>query len=281
MAGKYLPVPLVYGAGQGRSASFANAQGNQTATADVSFFVYRVSNYQLVTIQNDLLEATRDDAAAFVQAGKLAMDTGIRNMSNDIALDIYGDGSGSRGSYSSITSGVIVLSNAAQVVNFEIGMTLVSYSVSGQTYTQSTAAALGYIIAVDRTAGTITVAASGQGGIAATPTNWSTAFPFLGVQGDVAFGAITQTTGFQKMSGLGAWIPTIAPTSSDLFWGVNRSADVTRLAGVRYDGSSLSIEEALVDAGALVNREGGMPDMCFMNFASYAALEKSLGKIAA
>ncbi len=48
MAGKYIPVPLVYGTPQGRSATFTNAQGNQTAPFDVSFFVYRASNYQLV-----------------------------------------------------------------------------------------------------------------------------------------------------------------------------------------------------------------------------------------
>ena len=56
-AGKYIPVPLVYGTPQGRSAGFANAQSNQTAPALSSFFVYRVSNYQLVTITNELLEA--------------------------------------------------------------------------------------------------------------------------------------------------------------------------------------------------------------------------------
>jgi hypothetical protein len=52
---------------------------------------------------------------------------------------------------------------------------------------------------------------------------------------------------------------------------------VTRLGGVRFDGSSESIEEALIDGSSLVAREGGMPDMCFMSFASYSALEKSLG----
>lgn len=56
-AGKYIPVPLVYGAPQGRSATFSNAQTNQTAPALSSFFVYRVSNYEIVTITNELLEA--------------------------------------------------------------------------------------------------------------------------------------------------------------------------------------------------------------------------------
>ena len=77
------------------------------------------------------------------------------------------------------------------------------------------------------------------------------------------------------------WIPATAPSAGDAFWGVDRSKDVTRMAGVRFDGSSESIEEALIDGAALVAREGGQPDYCFMNFTSYAALEKSLGKLAA
>jgi len=275
-AGKYIPVPLVYGTPQGRSANFTNAQTNQTAPQLSSFFVYRVSNYQLVTITNELLEATKDNAGAFVDEAKLNMDTGFRNISNDLAHDLFGDGSGSRGSISSITTGVIVLADSNSVVNFEVGMTLVSYSVSGSTYTQSTGANLGYVIAVDRSAGTVTVSAS-VGGAAGTPVNWSTSFPFLGVQGDVAFGAISATTGFFKVSGLGAWLPVTSPGGTDSFWGVNRSADATRLGGCRFDGSAESIEEALIDGSSFVAREGGQPDMCFINFASYAALEKSLG----
>lgn len=279
MAGKYIPVPTVFGAPQGRSATFSNAQGNQTAPYDVSFFVYRASNYQIVTITNELIESTRTNAGAFVDAVKLNMDTGFRNMSNDLALSLFGDGTGKRGVISSISTGVITLADPSTVVNFEVGMSLVAYSVSGTTYTQSTSAAIGYVIAVNRSAGTVTVSAS-AGGAAGTPTNWSTSFPNLAVQGDIAFGSLTQTTQFLKVTGLAGWLPTTAPSSGDSFWGVDRSQDVTRLAGVRFDGSSESIEEALIDAASLVAREGGQPDMAFMSFASYAALEKSLGKLA-
>jgi hypothetical protein len=276
-AGKYIPVPIVYGAPQGRSATFSNAQGNQTQAFNASFFVYRVKNYELVTIENELLEATKSNAGAFIDAAKLAMDTGFRNIGNDMALDLFGDGSGSRGVISSISTGLITLADPNTVVNFEVGMSLVSYSVAGSTFTQSTLAAIGYVIAVNRSAGTVTVSAT-VGGAAGTPTNWSTSFPNLGVQGDVAFGTLSATTSFLKMSGLSAWVPLAAPVAGDpAFWGVDRAADPTRLGGVRFDGSSESIEEALIDGASLVAREGGQPEMAFVNFASFAALEKSLG----
>lgn len=223
-----------------------------------------------------MLEATKGKAGAFIDQAKLQVDTGFRNISNDLAHDLFGDGTGSRGFISSITTGVIVLSDPATVVNFEVGMTLVSYSVSSTTYTQSTAAALGYVIAVNRSTGTVTVSAT-AGGNAGTPANWSTSFPYLAVQGDIAFGSLTLQTQFLKVTGLAGWLPLTAPTSGDNFWGVDRSTDVTRLAGVRFDGSNESIEEALIDASSLVAREGGEPDMAFMSFGSYSALEKSLG----
>lgn len=275
-AGKYIPVPLVYGTPQGRSHTFTNAQNNQTPPLPVSFFVYRATDYQLVTITNELIEATKGNAGAFVDEVKLNMDTGFRNISNNLAMDLYGDGSGARGQLASISTGVITLANANQVVNFEVNMVLVAFSASGMTYTQSTGANLGYVIAVNRSAGTVTVSAT-AGGAAGTPTNWSTSFPYLAVQGDVVFGTLTATTQYVAPQGLAAWIPTSAPGGSDSFWGVNRSTDVTRLAGVRFDGSAETIEEALIDAASLVAREGGAPEMCFMSFASYAALEKSLG----
>lgn len=241
-AGKYIPVPLVWATPQGRSATFANAQNNQTPPSSSSFFVYRVSNYQLVTITNELLEATKNDAGAFVDEAKLNMDTGFRNLSNDIAQSLYGDASGKRGSLSAIASGVITLSDPSTVVNFEVGMALVAFDNSG---TQSTGGAIGYVIAVNRGTGVITVSAT-AGGAAGTPTNWSTSFPNLAVQGDWVSGSITLQTQYLKISGLGSWIPVTAPSAAESFWGVDRSVDSTRLAGVRYNGASESIEEALI-----------------------------------
>lgn len=226
---KYLPVPLVYGTPQGRSATFSNAQGNQTAPYLASFFVYRVSNYQIATITNELIEATANDAASFVNESKLIVDTSIRNISNDIALSLFGNASGQRGQIASISTGVITLVSSGTVVNFEIGMALVSYDNSGN---QSTGNAVGYIIAVDRTGGTVTVSAT-AGGSAGTPTNWSTTYLNLAVQGDFVSGSITAQTQYLKPTGLAGWLPSTAPQSGENFWGVDRSVDVTRLGGIR------------------------------------------------
>jgi Family of unknown function (DUF5309) len=277
-AGKYIPVPLVYGAPQGRSHTFANAQDSQTAPALGSFFVYRVSDYQVVSITNELLEATAHDAAAFVDEAKLNMDTGFRNFANNAAFELFGSGTASRGSIGTIvTNGAtnavtITLNDPNTAVNFDYGMTLVASLTDGGTPSADYVSLSGVNFITGVLTGTASVTPSS--GLSA---NWATN-SFLIIQGDSPAAANTAGTnnGFLAVSGLQAWIPTSVATN-DNFWGVNRSASPQRLAGLYQDFSNESIEEALIDMANLISKLGGEPNMCFMNFTSFSSLLKSMG----
>lgn len=263
--GKYKPIPIIIGTSQGASALFANAQANQTSAVLNSFLLTRVSDYSIAQIQNELLLASKTDKMAFIEGAKVLVDAAIRAATNSVASSLFRSGTGSLAqlaSASGISSGVITLSNPADVVQFEVNMKLNAAATDGGT----PRAATGFIIAVDRTAttGQITVSTT-LGGTAATPSGWTNS-DFLLRDGDSN----------AKASGLLAWLPTTAPTST-AFFGVDRSVDVVRLGGIRYDGSSQSIEEAAIDAAALVAREGGRASKMIMSFASFASLEKSLG----
>jgi hypothetical protein len=61
------------------------------------------------------------------------------------------------------------------------------------------------------------------------------------------------------------------------FWGVNRSADPTRLGGLRYNASSQSISEGITNALAFGNREGASFDLIILDFVSYSTLINELG----
>jgi hypothetical protein len=258
--GKYKPIPVITGASQGRSANFTNAQNNQTAVEIESFFLTRFSDYSIATIDNQTMLASKTDKMAFLEGSKVLIDGAIRSITNSLASKLFRSGTGSIGNIGSINTGVITLSNANDVVQFELGMTLQANATDGGT----PRVALGYVIAVNRSLGTVTVSST-LGGPAATPALW-VANDFLLVQGD----------NNAALSGLAAWVPATSPGSTP-FYQVDRSTDVTRLGGNRYDGSAQSIEEALIDASSLLAREGGKPDVCVTNFASYAALEKGLG----
>lgn len=279
-AGKYIPVPLRFGNPQGRSHTFANAQGNQTATSLDSFFVYVISDYQLVTITNLLMEQTKSNAGAFVDAAKLQIDGGLENIANNTAFELFQSGTATRGisSAASTQSGgtpnvvTITLTNPQAVVQFEVGQTLVASATDGGAPSTDTVV----LTNVDRITGVLI----GNG--SATPAmsaNWAigTGLAYLTVQGDLPTAGASSTGSFLAISGLAAWIPFTDPSLSDSFWGVNRSSDPTRLAGLRYNASAFTIEEGITNALALLNREGGKPDMCIINFTSYAALVNALG----
>ena len=262
--GKYRPIPIINGVSQGRSATFSNAQGNQSAVQIQSFLLTRNQDYSIATIDNQTMLASRTDKMAFLEGSKVVIDGALRSLTNSLASKLFRSGTGSIGQISgSVSTGVITLANSADVVQFEINMALQANATDGGA---SPRGAIGYVIAVNRSSGTVTVSTS-VGGAAASPSGWGNG-DYLLVQGD----------NNNALKGLAAWVPATAPTSSDSFFGVNRSADTVRLAGLPYSGTSQSIEEALIDSSSLLAREGGRPNVGVTNFTSYSALEKALGK---
>lgn len=274
--GKYMPIPLIVNNSQGRSATFSSAQSNQTAATVQSFALTRATNYSIAQIDNQTMLASKTDKMAFINGATVVIDGAIRSLTNNLATQIFRDGSGTIGVVGAGSiNGVIQLASPSDIVNFEVNMSLEAYTsnVLCTGVTGGPSASTVFVVAVNRTAGTVSVSSLMGGPIGGAGTaGWTaTIGSTLNVVGDR-----TASAGY-AMKGLSAWIPTVAPTAGDNFFGVDRSTDPTRLAGVRFNGSSESIEEAVIDASLLVAREGGTPDVCIMNFASYAALEKSLG----
>lgn len=260
--GKYYPVPTQFEVNQGRSATFANAQGNQTAPAYAEFLVTYKTDYDVATIANQALEASMGDKGSFMRLATNMVDSAIRGLTISLGSSLFRSGTGSIGQISgSVSTGVITLINPADVSQFGVGQTLQAASTDGGT----PRAALGYVIARSVRNGTVTVSATAQGGSAGTPSSWG-ANDYLLVQGDSN----------SKLSGLSGWLPLTDPTSSDNFYGVNRSPDY-RLFGVSYDGSGQPIEEAVIDHSMLLEREGAGADYLVSNFGSVAALTKALG----
>lgn len=267
LGGKSYPLPLQIGVTQ-TSATFASALAYQGSPIVQNFQLTQAKIYSLGTIQNDTLMATNTDKKAFIDGVKIVVDSAMRAATNMISSNLFQNGLGSLGVISTITSlGVIVLTNPQDIVFFELGQTLTASATDGGALIG--APSLGYVIAVDRNNGNLTVASTYGGTTGALPTSW-VATNFIGNVGSMAAGSTAV-----NLIGLSGWL--VNNPSATSFFGVDRSQDETRLAGVYYDGSSQTIEEALIDASSLVAREGGQPDVCFMSFASYSALLKQLG----
>ena len=255
--GENLKLPIKYGIPQGRSATFSDAQANKTNTQLKAFLLTRQADYSLASIANETIEASKGNANAFMEAATVEIDGAIESATRSLAIACFGDGSGAIGQVLATTSSVatFTLKQIDDVTNFEVGMQLkLNATKTGSSGTLSTAVT---VDGINRDTGVITLSASAS----------LTANHFIYQEGDYD----------AKIKGLNAWVPSSAPGSTDSFFGVNRSADATRLGGIRFDGSSLPIEEALIGGASRVAREGGKPDVCFMNYSNFADLEKALG----
>ena len=255
--GENLKLPIKYGIPQGRSATFSDAQANKTNTQLKAFLLTRQADYSLASIQNETIEASKGNANAFMEAATVEIDGAIESATRSLAIACFGDGSGAIGQVLATTSSVatFTLKQIDDVTNFEVGMQLkLNATKTGSSGTLSTAVT---VDGINRDTGVITLSASAS----------LTANHFIYQEGDYD----------AKIKGLNAWVASTAPASTDSFFGVNRSSDATRLGGIRFDGSSLPIEEALIGGASRVAREGGKPDVCFMNYSNFADLEKALG----
>lgn len=260
--GELYPLPVIQDGQANASANFGNAQANTTPMKSVKFMLQRVPGYQIAQIAHEAMLAAATDQMSFINGVKTNVDQAVQACVNFLASSIFRSGTGSIGQISAISTGVITLADPNSVTQFQLGQVLQANATDGGT----PRAALGYVVAIDRSNGKVTVSAT-AGGSAGTPSSWAGS-DYLLVQGN----------NNSTLSGLPAWLVNPANISGgDNFFSVNRSVDPTRLGGVYYDGTTQTIEEALIDATSLQAREGGKPDVGITGYASYSALEKSLG----
>ncbi len=254
-----MKIPLSYADLGGRSVDFATAIANKTASKGVAFNITRNKDFAIASIDYETLKASEGDNAAFMGALKREMDSAYNTLSRSLAISLFGTGSGSIGQVdatTTLTGAVLVLKNVNDVVKFEVGNVIVASTADGGGSVKTART----IIAMDRSAGTVTFNSNLNSG-----TAWASQ-DYLFVQGDYD----------SKIKGLRAWIPDSAPTST-LFFGVDRSVDTDRLGGLRFNGSAMPIEEALISAASVAARAGAMPDTVIVNFNKYRELEIALG----
>lgn len=252
--GKSLWQALKYGNGNKRSSTFADAQGNTGSTLNVGFTLLRKPDYAVAQLDHESMEASESDEGALVDLFKQEVDAAFKSAVISEAQSLTGDGTGTVGAVGAISGQTITLSDINQIVNFEVGQII----CAAQDASSAVRTGTGTISGVNRKTGVIT---------------------YTGTITSLAVGDLLSLKGDWKAkpSGFEAWIPRIDPVSGDSFFGVDRSADPMRLAGVRDDYSAKPIEEALVLAATDMNLQGAAVDFSFLNYAKHAELENALG----
>jgi hypothetical protein len=264
VGGKTFEVPITIGSPNGRSKTFASAQSFKTASVHKRFSMTRAKNYGLADIDGETLDASIGNRNAFMEAATSEIDLTLNNLSNDLANDLFGDGTGLRGVVSGAPAGAVVtLSRIDDIHAFEVGMTLEHVdAANGVGGVLSGTNPNPTVTAVDRTLGKVTL--SSATGIASGD--------FLFQAGDASNNGARPAKG----TGLQGWLPNTVTATA--FFGVDRTVDPVRLAGVKYDAATPGddTEEALVNAGARLFTEGGRPDVVLVHPKRLAILDRLL-----
>lgn len=255
--GDYFKLPIHWGGNTGGSHVFSTAQANKAGGKYDAFLLTRVKDYALGSIETETIKASMSDVGAFLKVVTPETDNTIRNCSHSMNIALYRNSGSARGQVGGVQTTTLTLKELSDVVHFEVGMKITSSNTDGTTGSDDAQAIA--ITAIDRSAGTLTAAVTWTAG-----GNFSND-DYLFREGDFGVG----------LSGLDSWVPSSAP-SATTFFNVNRSVD-SRLGGLRYSGTSESIEEALMSAETQAHREGAKLSHILMNTADMGDLRKSLG----
>jgi hypothetical protein len=283
--GRSLIHAITYKNSNARNALFAVAQsiagvngavgnGVSTSTAatdngfneDANLTITRVKNYAMCGIEQEAILSSRGDNGAFISATTQLIDGALQTLRNDFGRDVYGDGGGALAG--NITVSSLTLTVGEAITQFEKGMALVCASSATAAIRGTTSAVPMIVTSVNRSAGTFTIDAN---------TDSCATGDYLWIAGDRPTSAITTYASRRKLMGLNGWNPVTAPTSGDAFFGLDRSVDVTRLAGQRLDISSYQPEEGYITALAAFAREDAETSHIFTSFTDEKNLKLALG----
>jgi len=268
--GLNMPIPLLYGNPQNVSATFETAQGETSTSSLGQFLLTRVKNYSVATIDAEAIKATEGKADAFIRFLTMEIDGAIHSLTRDLSVQLFRDGGGYMGQVETTNGSTTAkLTNAEDIANFEVGMSLVFSSKKNGRKHASTGG--GVVATINRSTGEFTFSATDSLSVSDYIFRSGTQSSQI-VDADEEL----QTGNAKAIMGLDGWIPSDDPTATE-FFGQVRTKDNERLGGIRFDGSAMPIEEALVSGAGKAARAGARPDTCILSYDSYINLEKSLG----
>lgn len=267
--GQDLKIPIIIGANSRRSCSFSVAQGgsDNASSSYQAFKMTLAQDYCVASWTSKLLKVAESEANAIIGLIEGEMGRSVRAMERSYGIKIWRTGTGSVCQFDSTVTGgqsTVKLFPKGSAQHFELGEAIQVSATDGSVLLGSGKPSA-HIIAVDRTADTLTLSATAGGSAASINTisgsTWA-ANHFIYKAGDAADAGANVA-----MEGVLSFIPASTAGLGTAFYNVTRSADPVRLAGDRLDNSSLSlpIDELLVYAAAQAEVNGAEIDAVFMH----------------
>ena len=210
----------------------------------------------------DELMAAKTQKGAYKSIAGVKMFNSTEGFRKSLAMCLYGDGTGYIFTHTGKTGGETIpttgglnidVDDSSAIMKMDIGTVLA-------VKTSKAAAETDYCEVTKIVGNTVTVKAYAFSGSATSISLSATTDYYFHLAGSV------DATGSLLPVGLAAWLPSVAPSSGESFFGVDRSIAPERLAGARYTkGVSEGVDSAIVNAMKLARRQGSMADMIVMN----------------
>lgn len=266
--GEHEKIPVNIAGNQAASATFATAQ-TLAASTNSKFAAFKADwqdSFGIARVDGKTIRRTRNKEGGWLMALAHEIEAALQTVKMDTERALFRDGTGiigvGDGAYTAASTS-LVLADASQAHCFQLGMEIGATADTASTPRTGTATVTG----INRATGTLT-----------SDSNWSAQITSLD-NADSLFraGDYTAADDVKKIHGLESWCPATAPTAGDSHFGVDRSVDVERLAGSRYDGSGVNIDEALINGQSVGSANGALPRVCIINNIDMRDLVNTLG----
>lgn len=251
---------------QGSSSSYGTALNALEQGTYIKFTVTPVNHYGIARIRGDALKRAASSMGALVDLWKNETDGISMTEVKGLEINSFRNGTAVWGTINSSVTGqtVITLSQAADVVNFDMGMTVQAVN-SATSLSPTVRIGTAKITGIDRVAGTLTFASAIDSLL-------------LGVQnGDslVRAGDAAQGGTATVITGAALWISGDGTT----LFGRDRSSDPVRMSGQAPDLTGINMEDALIEAEAKLVVQGFATDdlVAWCNPLTIKELKKTVG----
>lgn len=233
----------------------------------VKFTVTPVNHYGIARIRGDALKRASSSMGSLVDLWKNETDGISMTEVKNLEIHSFRNGTGVLGTINSAVAALTVtLSQPADVVNFDMGMTLKAVS-SATSLSPVVRGGTAKVSGINRRTGTLTFAANLDTLLIGVINGDS-----LVRAGDEALGGVASV-----ITGAGLWIEG-GDTPSTLF-GRTRTSDPVRLAGQAPDLTGINMEDALIEAEAALVVQGFATDelVAWCNPLTIKELKKTVG----
>jgi hypothetical protein len=264
--GRNMPYPVRYAGPQNLGADFGaanriNSGDPATSSSELAeFLVTRKRKYGMVVLDRETMIASEKDADAFARATTMEIDAGLDGFNDEVHQGLFKSGTGARAALTAVagTTWTVALSD---ITRFEKGMAIQVSDTTTATSILETDIVT--ILSVNRDAGTLLLSAAVAGaGVGQHVFRY----------GDRQQAAITADSQWLNSPGLPDIIPAVAPTGGDLFRGVDRSQDPTRLAGHRISWAG-DYKKTFMKCGVEMGRHGAKGDkVLFVNHTDLSGI---------